>query len=300
MSEPPSATSSNFGSDLATFGRVVDVKGEPFPVSTSMRGDGGVAFGGQSIGVLGLSHGESDDTLHLTAPHLVTIKHEVPDNVFINAANASPEAYTAMDIGDDSQGDPNASVWQDRYAIHANAGGILGGGGLSTVSTGSASASSNPSTSSPGPAGYRSHASAHSGGSIQETMAWNYRPADRSYGNMPSPVQTGAQMAVDPSSTNFIGASPKSDSVSFNASSSMGSIHSHVNYPWTVDHNINPSASFPRISAPDQSGILSPIENDFRNWIDVDGNQNNSGIDGSPLEAASNNVRNVAVLEVRD
>ncbi|KAG8899453.1 hypothetical protein FRC00_001407 [Tulasnella sp. 408] len=177
MSEPPSATSSNFGSDLATFGRLAEVKGEPFPMSTSMSGDGVAA--GHSIGVLGLSHGESDDTLHLTAPHLVTIKHEVPDNVFINAANASPEAYSSMDINDDSQGGPNASVWQDRFAINTNAGGLLRGGGLSAVSTGSASASSNPSTSSPGPAGYRSHASAHSGGSIQETMAWNYRPTDQ-------------------------------------------------------------------------------------------------------------------------
>ncbi|KAG8934072.1 hypothetical protein FRC01_005233 [Tulasnella sp. 417] len=307
MSEPPSATSSNFGSDLVTaasFGRVVDVKGEPFPLSTSMRGDGMPL--GQPIGVLGLSHGESDDTLHLAAPHLVTIKHEAPDNVFINAANASPESYPSMDIGDDSQGGPNASVWQDRFAINANASGLLGRGGLSAVSTGSASASSNPSTSSPGPTGYRSHASAHSGGSIQETMGWNYRPTDQSYRTMPSPVHNGAQMAVDQPSVNFVTTSPKSDSVSFNASSSMGGIHSHVNYPWTVDHhhhNIDPSAAYPRISAPDQSGILSPSENDFRNWIDVDGNQNRTttaAADGSPLQAASNSVRNVAVLEVRD
>ncbi|KAG9018150.1 hypothetical protein FRB90_012113 [Tulasnella sp. 427] len=315
LSEPPSATSSNFGSDLVTFGHIVDVKPEPFALAMRMGGAGDL---GQSIGVLGLSHGtsESDDPLHhrlITPHHHVVVKREVLDGVYIGGAgNGSPESYhTSVDVGNAVPGEEGdslaapASVWQDRFGISISTSGLLATGGLSAVSTGSASVSSGPSTSSPGPAGYRSHASAHSGGSIQETMSWNYGSNDRSYASSSSPTQTGSQMPIDSQSVNFISTSPKSESLSFTASSSMGNLTSHINYPWNVDQNLDMSTTFPRISAPDQSGVLSPTENDFRNWIDVDGNESKSGvdaaIDGSPIETtSSNSIRAASVLEVRE
>lgn len=175
-SEPPSATSSTFGP--------IDIQ-NPYTVTSGMEvyADGSVGLH-SGMEVMGL-HGRTPDAMSVTPAHYMG---GTSAGDAFSTYSDSPDSYKPRDF-DDMGGGSGAETahWTGNFNLNVNTAlpAHLAAGGptfsaLSSTPSQPASASSNPSTSSPDPYGY-SHVNAtnvnrHSAGSFQDIAGWNAPP----------------------------------------------------------------------------------------------------------------------------